>query len=72
MQEPIEFEPINTNSHAFLELLVGTRRLIRRDIPGAGLRGLLDSETREWFVIEESRLFTRPAELLPNHLDQQP
>lgn len=54
-----ETQPVNTEPDAFLQMLVGMRPLVRRDIPLLGLCGLFDSETKEWFVVEESQLFSQ-------------
>jgi hypothetical protein len=45
----------------FLELLVSTRRFYRCDELSRGLRGLVDLETGERFMIQEKRLFTKQA-----------
>lgn len=41
----------------FHRLAISNRQLDRRDDRRAGLRGLVDVETGEWFVVEEDRLY---------------
>ena len=41
----------------FCSLLLSTRRMVRSDEPGRGVRGLLDMETGTRFLIEQEKLF---------------
>lgn len=41
----------------FCELLLSKKKLIRSDEPGICIRGLLDVESGERFVIEQEKLF---------------
>jgi hypothetical protein len=41
----------------YCALLVSNRSLTRWDLPSANVRGLRDSVSGEWFVIEEEELF---------------
>lgn len=42
----------------FCELLLSYKKLIRLDEPAVGVRGLLDVESGERFLIEQEKLFT--------------
>ena len=41
----------------FCSLLLSTRRMVRSDEPGRGVRGLLDTQTGARFLIEQDKLF---------------
>lgn len=41
----------------FCRLLLSTRRLVRSDEPDINVRGLLDTETGDRFLIEQEKLF---------------
>jgi hypothetical protein len=43
----------------FCSLLLSTRRLVRSDEPGRGVRGLLDMDTGVRFLIEQEKLFAK-------------
>jgi hypothetical protein len=43
----------------FCSLLLSTRRLVRSDEPGRGVRGLLDVDTGARFLIEQEKLFAK-------------
>jgi hypothetical protein len=43
----------------FCSLLLSTRRMVRSDEPGRGVRGLLDMETGTRFLIEQEKLFAK-------------
>jgi len=50
-------QPTFIGPEEFNRLAISNRQLDRRDDRRAGLRGLLDAETGEWFVVEENRLY---------------
>jgi hypothetical protein len=55
-------EPIFVGPEEFYRLAISNRQLDRRDDRRSGLRGLCDTQTGQWFVIEEDRLYgTSPA-----------
>lgn len=41
----------------YFELLLGFKKMIRSDEPGVSVRGLLDVESGERFLIEQEELF---------------
>lgn len=50
-------QPTFVEPEEFNRLAISNRQLDRRDDRRAGLRGLVDAETGEWFVVEENRLY---------------
>lgn len=50
-------QPTFVDPEDFHRLAISNRQLDRRDDRRAGLRGLVDAETGEWFVVEEDRLY---------------
>ena len=60
MCEPMQ--PTFVDPEQFNRLAISNRQLDRRDDRRAGLRGLLDAETGEWFVVEEDRLYASQHE----------
>jgi hypothetical protein len=50
-------QPTFVPPEEFHRLAISNRQLDRRDDRRAGLKGLYDAGTGEWFVVEEDRLY---------------
>lgn len=50
-------QPTFVEPEEFHRLAISIRQLDRRDDRRAGLRGLYDAQSGQWFVVEEDRLY---------------